>query len=178
MRIAHIAPPFESVPPQLCAATERVISALSEDIVARRYDVTLVASGEHATRARLVPCAATSSRVDGGARDTVAFTTMEFAGVFDQSADFDASHNHADYLAFPFARESRTPVVTATHRRLDLPEIKQANRYFGDAALASISDSPRAPVTDVGRVAAAYDGVDRPSAGARPPLHEAGRRRG
>jgi len=160
MRIAQVAPLVERVPPQLYGGTERVISALTEELVARGHDVTLFASGDSMTRARLVSCAAKSLRLDGGVRDTIAFTMMELAEVFDRAADFDVLHNHADYYAFPFARLSRTPVVTTTHGRLDLPEIQRVYRYFRDAALVSISNFQRTPMPDIGWVATVYNGID------------------
>lgn len=160
MRIAQVAPLIESVPPQLYGGTERVVSALTEELVARGHDITLFASGDSVTSARLVPCAERSLRLDGSARDHLAFTTMELAEVFDRAGDFDVIHNHADYFAFPFARQSRTPVVTTTHGRLDLPETQRVYRYFRDASLISISNAQRAPLPDLNWLRTVYNGID------------------
>ncbi len=160
MRIAQVAPLIESVPPQLYGGTERVVSALTEELVARGHDVTLFASGDSVTAAKLVPCAERSLRLDGTARDHLAFTTMELAEVFDRAGDFDVIHNHADYFAFPFARQSRAPVVTTTHGRLDLPETQRVYRYFRDASLISISNAQRAPLPDLNWLRTVYNGVD------------------
>jgi glycosyltransferase involved in cell wall biosynthesis len=160
LRIAQVAPLFESVPPQLYGGTERVVSALTEEFVARGHDVTLFASGDSQTRARLVPCADQSLRLDGRARDHVAFTMMELAEVFRRAADFDIIHSHVDYFAFPFARQCPTPVVTTVHGRLDLPEIARVYRYFSGQHLVSISDSQRQPLPDVGWVRTVYNGID------------------
>jgi glycosyltransferase involved in cell wall biosynthesis len=160
MRIAQVAPLFESVPPQLYGGTERVVSALTEELVARGHEVTLFASGDSVTSARLVGCAPTSLRLDGSVRDGVAYTLTELAEVFGRQEDFDVIHNHTDYFAFPFARHARTPVVTTTHGRLDLPEIQRVYRYFAGAPLISISESQRSQVPDLGWMGTAYNGVD------------------
>jgi glycosyltransferase involved in cell wall biosynthesis len=160
MRIAQVAPLFESVPPQLYGGTERVVSVLTEELVARGHEVTLFASGDSVTSARLVACAPTSLRLDGSVRDGVAYTLTELAEVFGRQEDFDVIHNHTDYFAFPFARHARTPVVTTTHGRLDLPEIERVYRYFAEAPLISISESLRSQVPDLGWMGTAYNGVD------------------
>jgi glycosyltransferase involved in cell wall biosynthesis len=160
MRIAQVAPLIESVPPQLYGGTERVVSALTEELVARGHDVTLFASGDSVTAAKLVPCSERSLRLDGAARDHMAFTTMELAEAFDRAGEFDVIHNHADYFAFPFAHQCRTPVVTTTHGRLDLGETQRVYRYFRDASLISISDAQRVPLPDLNWIATVYNGVD------------------
>jgi glycosyltransferase involved in cell wall biosynthesis len=160
MRIAQVAPLYESVPPQLYGGTERVVSALTEELVARGHEVTLFASGDSLTGANLVPCAPTSLRLDDSVRDGVAYTLMELAEVFGCQGDFDLIHNHTDYFAFPFARHARTPVLTTTHGRLDLPEIQRVYRYFADTALASISKSQRGQVPELNWIGTAYNGID------------------
>lgn len=160
MRIAQVAPLYESVPPQLYGGTERVVSALTEELVARGHEVTLFASGDSLTSAKLVPCAATSLRLDDSVRDGVAYTLMELAEVFGCQDDFDIIHNHTDYFAFPFARHARTPMLTTTHGRLDLPEIQRVYRYFADAPLASVSKSQRGHVPELNWIGTAYNGID------------------
>jgi glycosyltransferase involved in cell wall biosynthesis len=160
MRIAQIAPLFESVPPQLYGGTERVVSALTEELVARGHDVTLFASGDSLTRATLVPCSKLSLRLEGTVRDHVALTTIELARVFDRQGEFDLIHNHVDYFAFPFARQSRTPVVTTTHGRLDLDEIRNVYGYFSETPLVSISNAQRQPLPEAHWLATVYNGID------------------
>src|SRR5450756_1431392 len=93
MRIAQVAPLIESVPPQFYGGTERVVSALTEELVSRGHEVTLFASGDSVTAAKLVPCSERSLRLDGAARDYMAFTTMELAEAFDRAGEFDVIHN-------------------------------------------------------------------------------------
>jgi glycosyltransferase involved in cell wall biosynthesis len=160
MRIAQIAPLFESVPPQLYGGTERVVSALTEELVARGHDVTLFASGDSQTAARLIPCAEQSLRLDGNVRDHVAMTMIELSEVLGRSGDFDIIHNHTDYFAFPFARQSASPVVTTTHGRLDLSEIAHVYHHFSGVPLVSISDSQRSFLPGVNWLGTVYNGID------------------
>ena len=160
MRIAQIAPLSESVPPQFYGGTERVVSALTEELVSRGHDVTLFASGDSVTSATLAPCSKRSLRLDGTIRDSVALTTIEVARVFDRQEEFDVIHNHVDYFAFPFARQNRTPMITTTHGRLDLPEIRNVYEYFAEAPLVSISDAQREPLPGGSWLATVYNGID------------------
>lgn len=160
MRIAQLAPLFESVPPQLYGGTERVVSALTEELVHRGHDVTLFASGDSVTSARLRAPVERSLRLDGRAHDYVAFTMIELAEVFDAADEFDVIHNHVDYLAFPFSRFSRTNMITTAHGRLDIPEVQSVYRHFWDAGLVSISNDQRAPLADARWLATVYNGID------------------
>ena len=160
MRIAQVAPLFESVPPQLYGGTERVVSALTEELVARGHDVTLFASGDSVTSGRLRPVVERSLRLDDRARDHVAFTMMELADVVDAATQFDVIHSHLDYYAFPFSRFSQTPMITTAHGRLDLPEVRSVYGHFPDARLVSISNAQREPLPAAGWLATVYNGID------------------
>ena len=160
MRIAQIAPLFESIPPQLYGGTERVVSVLTEELVSRGHDVTLFASGDSVTGATLAPCSTRSLRLDGSVTDHVALTTIQLARVFDRQGEFDMIHNHVDYFAFPFARQRRTPMITTTHGRLDLDEIRNVYDYFADAPLVSISNGQRRPLPASHWLGTVYNGID------------------
>ncbi len=160
MKIALVAPLVESVPPALYGGTERVVSALAEELVRRSHDVTLFASGDSRTNAHLVPCARRGLRLDPDVRDYVAYTVIELGQVYRRGGDFDLIHNHVDYFAFPFARLSPTPTVTTAHGRLDLPEVQRVYAHFPEQRLISISDAQRAPLPDANWMATAYNGID------------------
>jgi glycosyltransferase involved in cell wall biosynthesis len=160
VRIAQIAPLFESVPPQMYGGTERVVSVLTEELVSRGHDVTLFASGDSVTNANLAACSERSLRLDGTITDHVALTTIELARVFGRQDDFDVIHNHVDYFAFPFARQSRTPMITTTHGRLDLDEIRNVYEYFAEAPLVSISNAQRDPLPAGHWLGTVYNGID------------------
>lgn len=140
--------------------TERVVSALTEELVRRGHDVTLFASADSVTAARLFPCAARSLRLDDRVRDPVALTTIELAEVFQRQDEFDVIHNHVDYFAFPHARRSRTPMITTTHGRLDLDEIRNVYGYFSEAPLVSISRSQQQPLPQGRWLGTVYNGID------------------
>lgn len=160
MRIAQIAPLTESVPPRLYGGTERVVSALTEELVSRGHEVTLFASGDSVTKARLVPCSKRSLRLAGTAHENLVLTTIQLANVFDRQVEFDLIHNHVDYSAFPFARQSRTPVVTTTHGRLDLEETRNVYECFPGSPLVSISKAQQQPLPYAHWLATVYNGID------------------
>jgi len=160
MRIAQIAPLFESVPPKKYGGTERVVSTLTEQLVRRGHEVILFASGDSVTSARLVPCCERGLRLDGGVLDFHAYTMIQLAMVYERAEEFDLIHNHTDYFAFPFARLSRTPTVTTMHGRLDLPEVRRVHGYFTQQPLVSISDAQRANLPQAHWVATIHNGID------------------
>lgn len=159
MHIAQIAPLYESVPPRLYGGTERVVSTLTEALVARGHQVTLFASGDSRTSAALVPCCDRALRLDGRVRDAYAYTTIELGMVYDRAAEFDLIHNHIDYFAFPFARLSPAPTLTTLHGRLDLPELQRVHGHFPEAALISISNAQRAQLPHANWLATIHNGI-------------------
>ena len=143
MRIAQVAPLHESVPPRLYGGTERVVSFLTEELVAMGHDVTLFASGDSRTTARLVPVCERALRLDPGIRDTVAPHMLLMEAVRKQAAAFDIIHFHVDYWPFSLFSRQSTPFLTTLHGRLDLPEIEPIFGLFPDTPLVSISNSQR-----------------------------------
>jgi glycosyltransferase involved in cell wall biosynthesis len=162
------APLIEAVPPPLYGGTERVVSGLTEELVRRGHQVTLFASGDSQTMAELVAVCPRGLRLDETVRDTVAYTLMALSEVYRREDDFDLVHNHADYLAFPFARLSSVPTVTTTHGRLDLAEVHRLYAYFADHRLVSISDAQRRPLPTQNWIATVYNGIDLTSFHFRP----------
>ncbi len=160
MRIAQIAPLIEAVPPKLYGGTERVVSALVEELVRRGHEVTLFATADSQTSARLVPMADGGLRLLG-TKDPIAWHVAMLEEVYAQADEFDLIHSHVDYLTFPFARGVTTPTVTTLHGRLDLPETRRVLSRFSDQRLISISWSQRTPVADLPLrwVGTVYNGV-------------------
>ena len=151
MRIAQVAPLFESVPPRLYGGTERVVSYLTEDLVRRGHDVTLFASGDSETAATLVPIVERAMRFDTARREVLSAEFIRQLGmVFARAADFDVIHCHVDYLAFPFGTLTPTPTVHTIHGRLDLPHLVPLYRQFRSVPFVSISDAQRAPLDGLG----------------------------
>jgi glycosyltransferase involved in cell wall biosynthesis len=147
MRIAQVAPLYEAVPPTLYGGTERVVSLLTEELVRRGHDVTLFASGDSKTAARLVSVTPRALRLDGTNREVLAAAfTRQLDLVFRNARDFDLIHCHVDYHAYPFSGLVRTPTLHTVHGRLDLPYLVPVYRQFAHVPLVSISDAQRRPL--------------------------------
>jgi glycosyltransferase involved in cell wall biosynthesis len=159
MRIAQISPLYEAVPPHGYGGTERVVSWLTEALVAQGHELTLFASGDSRTRARLVPCAPRALRSDPNADDPIASHMLMLERAYGRSDQFDVIHSHVDYLAFPFARRASCPTVTTLHGRLDLPVLKPLFREYPEQLVISISDDQRRPLPHAGWEATIHHGL-------------------
>ncbi len=146
MRIAQIAPLAEAVPPKLYGGTERVVSWLTEALVEQGHDVTLFASGDSVTSAKLESVWPRGLRLDGHIRDQNALHTVMLETVARRAQEFDLLHFHLDYHPFSLFSRQRTPFVTTLHGRLDLPELQPVFEVFPTAPLVSISNAQRLPL--------------------------------
>jgi glycosyltransferase involved in cell wall biosynthesis len=146
MRIAQVAPLYESVPPALYGGTERVVSYLTEELVKQGHQVTLFASGDSVTQARLIPASDSALRLNEGVSDPLAHHFVLLEEVFARASDFDIIHFHIDYLHFPFSQRQNTPHVTTLHGRLDLPDLIPLHKKFNEMPVVSISDAQRLPL--------------------------------
>jgi glycosyltransferase involved in cell wall biosynthesis len=159
MRIAQVAPLYESVPPAQYGGTERVVSWLTEELVAAGHDVTLFASGGSRTSARLVPCSPKSLRTDPECRDPLAYHIHEIEEVARAASEFDVIHFHVDYLHFPVSRRDKLCQITTLHGRLDMPDLVPVYRQFPDMPVCSISLAQRKPLPWVNWVGNVYHGL-------------------
>ncbi len=159
MRIAQIAPAWESVPPQGYGGVERVVSYLTEELVRQGHDVTLFATADSRTSARLVPIAERGVRSDANLSDATPLHVAACERVFAQAHDFDILHFHLDYVHFPFVRHCRVPTLTTLHNRLDLPEQGPLFQQFQDCPVVSISMSHRKPASFMNWVGNVYHGL-------------------
>lgn len=159
VRIAQIAPLDESVPPQDYGGTERVVSYLTEELVARGHDVTLFASGDSQTSARLVPVVPRSLRLDPESHDSVANHVLLLERVWQRAGEFDVLHFHIDYLHFPLSRRMGVPQVTTLHGRLDISDLQPLYDEFRDMPVVSISNQQRAPIPQAQWQATVYHGL-------------------
>jgi glycosyltransferase involved in cell wall biosynthesis len=161
MRIAEVAPLYESVPPRGYGGTERVVSFLTEELVARGHEVTLFAAGDSVTRARLVPACPEGLRLAGRRVDAVALHLAMLLRVYERARDFDVIHCHTDYFGLPLARGEGGGTVVTLHGRLDLPEVHPVYRAFPRIPLVSVSDAQRAPLAGVEWAGTAHHGLPR-----------------
>ena len=162
MKIAQIAPLYESVPPQLYGGTERVVSYLTEELVAQGHEVTLFASADSQTSARLIPSCRRALRLDGHSRDQNASHFVMLENVVERAAEFDILHFHCDYINFPFSKRTGVPHLTTLHGRLDIPEVLMVHQAFQGTPLVSISMSQRKPLVRANWVGNVYHGIPAP----------------
>jgi glycosyltransferase involved in cell wall biosynthesis len=146
MRIAQVAPLYESCPPQLYGGTERVVSYLTEELVRQGHDVTLFASGDSRTNAVLEAPCERALRLDTRCKDPLPYHFISLNRVLRSADLFDIIHFHTDYLHFPLFAQSWSKTLTTLHGRLDLPDLPPLFREFAMMPLVSISDAQRAPV--------------------------------
>ncbi len=160
MRIAQIAPLYERVPPLMYGGTERVVSYLTEELVRQGHDVTLFASGDSLTQARLIACSERSLRLDERVIDPLAHHFVLLGEVFSRADEFDMLHFHIDYLHYPIsAREKSQRHVTTLHGLLDIPDLQDLYRIFGTVPVVSISDDQRRPLPLINWQGTVYHGL-------------------
>jgi glycosyltransferase involved in cell wall biosynthesis len=161
MRIAQVAPLYESVPPKLYGGTERVVSYLTEELVRLGHDVTLFASGDSETSARLVPACERALWRDPHCRETLPHHVRLMELVFREARKFDVIHFHGDYLHFPFLRHHPTPGVTTLHGLMNRHDLQSLFEEYWDTPLVSISDNQRRPLPEANWRATVYHGLPR-----------------
>jgi glycosyltransferase involved in cell wall biosynthesis len=161
MYIAQIAPLAEAVPPKFYGGTERVIHWLTEELVALGHDVTLFASGDSVTAARLEAVWPRALRLDGSVRDPNALHMAMLEKVRQQANEFDFLHFHLDYYPFSLFCRQPVPFVTTLHGRLDLPEHVPVFTTFPTQPVISISDAQRRPVPMANWIRTIYHGLPR-----------------
>jgi glycosyltransferase involved in cell wall biosynthesis len=159
MNIAQVSPLWESVPPRCYGGTERIVSYITEELVRLGHDVTLFASGDSRTAARLEPICPQALRLNTGICNVSAPLTLLQERAFRLQNDFDIIHSHLDFVGFPLARRCSVPVVTTLHGRLDLAEYVPLFREFAERPLVSISDAQRRPLPWANWEATVYHGL-------------------
>ncbi len=159
MRIALVAPLYESVPPKYYGGTERIVSYLTEELVRMGHDVTLFASGDSETSARLVASCRRSLRMDQRCIDQMAHHVLMMERVFQRADEFDVVHFNIDYLHFPLSRRRGLTHVTTLHGRLDIPDLVPLYREFRDIPVVSISYAQREPLPWANWQATVYHGL-------------------
>jgi glycosyltransferase involved in cell wall biosynthesis len=159
MRIAQIAPLHEAVPPKLYGGTERVVSYLTEALVELGHDVTLFASGDSKTSAKLEAFWPQALRLDPSIRDTMAPHMLLLEEVRRRADEFDILHFHIDYYPFSLFSRQPTPHLTTLHGRLDLPELQPIFNTFNEVPVVSISDNQRTPLPQANFLTTVHHGL-------------------
>src|SRR5262245_31946444 len=161
MRIAQVAPLYESVPPQLYGGTERVVSYLTEELVRLGHEVTLFASGDSRTAAKLVAVCSRALWRDPDCRETLPHDVRLMELVFADVSRFDVVHFHCDYLHFPLLRRCPCPSVTTLHGQLHGHDHQALFTEYAEVPLVSISDAQRRPLPTANWRATVYHGLPR-----------------
>jgi glycosyltransferase involved in cell wall biosynthesis len=159
VRIAQVAPLHEAVPPRFYGGTERVVSYLTENLVQLGHEVTLFASGDSETRARLVPICRQALRLDPDCQNRVPYEVLALEAVIREADDFDVIHFHEACLHLPWTRRLGCATVTTMHGRLDLRDLVTLYREYTDVPLVSISDAQREPMPWANWRATVYHGL-------------------
>jgi glycosyltransferase involved in cell wall biosynthesis len=159
MRIAQIAPLAESVPPKLYGGTERVIAWLIHELIELGHDVTLFASGDSQTRAKLVPAWPRALRLGRPRSDPIVAQAALLECIAERAADFDVVHCHVDWLHLPLLTRLQTRFLTTFHGRLDLPGLTSLVDRFPKAPFISISDNQRLPLPNANWLGTIYHGL-------------------
>jgi glycosyltransferase involved in cell wall biosynthesis len=161
MKIAQISPLMESCPPQLYGGTERVVSYLTEELVRQGHDVTLFASGDSITSARLEACCERALRLDPQVTDPTPDHLIMLDKVRRMAGEFDILHFHVDVLHYPLSIDFAARTITTLHGRLDLPEARKLHAAFPEFPLVSISNDQRLPMPPVKWAGTVYHGLPR-----------------
>jgi glycosyltransferase involved in cell wall biosynthesis len=159
MRIAQIAPQYEAVPPRLYGGTERVVGYLTDELVRQGHDVTLFASADSVTLARLHPVAPRALRLDPRCVDPLAWHVLAAVEAYRRAREFDVIHAHVDYFCLPHTAHTRTPTLLTLHGRLDIPDLAPLYEAFPNVVAVSISDAQRKPLPQVDWAATIHHGL-------------------
>ena len=159
MRIAQVAPLYEAVPPRLYGGTERVIHYLTEELVKQGHEVTLFASGDSVTNAKLIATVDEALRLDPKCVDPLAHHIVQLEEVIDRQKDFDIIHFHTDYLHFPLTKNCHIPCLTTLHGRLDIPDLQPVYNKFPAQRVISISNNQRLPLPQANWQGTVYHGL-------------------
>jgi glycosyltransferase involved in cell wall biosynthesis len=159
LRIAQVAPLYESVPPKLYGGTERVVYYLTEELVNQGHEVTLFASGDSTTSGRLIAPVSEALRLNPACEDPLAPHIVQLQDVAERAGEFDLIHFHTDYLHYPFSQRLGVPHLTTLHGRLDIPELQLVYNKFPGQPLVSISNNQRTPLPQANFVGTVYHGL-------------------
>ena len=159
MKIAQVSSLMEAVPPALYGGTERIVAYLTNELVDLGHDVTLFASGDSHTKAKLEPAWPRALRLDTRIQDYLAPHIVMLETLARRAREFDIIHLHIDYLAYPLLQRIGVPFVTTLHGHLDLPELRSIYETFSDVPVVSISDAQREPLPDANFVQTIYHGL-------------------
>jgi glycosyltransferase involved in cell wall biosynthesis len=158
MRIAQVAPLWERVPPSTYGGTELVVSLLTDELVRRGHDVTLFATGDSVSLAKLESAYPRAFRLDSSVREPHIYELLQLSQVYEQSHEFDIIHSHMDYVALPYAALVETPTVHTLHG-VFTPTQTLLFQHENDQYYVTISNAQRCPELGLNYIATVYNGI-------------------
>jgi glycosyltransferase involved in cell wall biosynthesis len=159
MRIAQIAPLWERVPPPAYGGIELIVGLLTDELVKRGHDVTLFASGDSITLAKLASVHPQALRLDPSIKECGIYDLLQLAQVYDRAAEFDLIHSHMGCAALPYAKLTKTPTIHTLHG-IFTPDNQKMFSYAKAQPYVSISDAQREPKLGLNCVATVYNSID------------------
>jgi glycosyltransferase involved in cell wall biosynthesis len=159
MRIAQIAPLWERVPPPTYGGTELIVSLLTEELVRRGHEVTLFASGDSITTAKLESVHPRALRLDPSVREYGIYEMLQMSEIYERANEFDIIHSHVGCAALPYTKLVKTPTVHTLHG-IFTPDNEKLFTRARSQPYVSISDSQREPRLGLNCVATVYNGID------------------
>jgi glycosyltransferase involved in cell wall biosynthesis len=159
MRIAQIAPLWERVPPPAYGGIELVVGLLTDELVRRGHDVTLFASGDSVTLAKLESVYPRAIRLDPSVKEYSIYEMLELSRVYEQANEFDIIHSHVGSTALPYAALVKTPTVHTLHGVFTSDNAKMYT-HACKQPYVSISNAQREPSLGLNYVATVYNGID------------------
>jgi glycosyltransferase involved in cell wall biosynthesis len=159
MRIAQIAPLWERVPPPAYGGIELIVGLLTDELVNRGHDVTLFASGDSITRAKLSSVCPQAIRLDPKIKECAIYEMLQLAQVYERAGEFDLIHSHIGCSALPYTRLTKTPTLHTLHGIFTADNQKMYS-YAKAQPYVSISDAQREPKLGLNCVATVYNSID------------------
>ncbi len=159
MRIAQIAPLWERVPPPAYGGIELIVGLLTDELVRRGHEVTLFASGDSISLAKLESVHHQALRLDPQITEYNIYEMLQLATVYDRAAQFDLIHAHMGCAALPYAMLSKTPTVHTLHG-IFTPDNEKMFSYAKNQPYVSISHSQREPRLGLNCVGTVYNSID------------------
>ncbi|WP_310426318.1 glycosyltransferase family 4 protein [Chamaesiphon sp. VAR_48_metabat_135_sub] len=159
MKIAQIAPLWERVPPPAYGGIELVVGLLTDELVARGHDVTLFASGDSITSAKLESIHPQALRLDATITEPSIYEMLQLAQVYERAGEFDLIHSHMGCAALPYSKLTQTPTVHTLHG-IFTPDNEKMFVHSKSQPFVSISNAQREERLGLNHVATVYNSVD------------------
>lgn len=159
MRIAQVAPLWERVPPPAYGGIELVVGLLTDELVQRGHEVTLFATGDSITQAKLESVHPQALRLDKNIKEYDIYAMLQLSQVYERAAEFDIIHSHMGHAALPYANLVKTPTVHTLHG-IFTPDNEKLFMHAHRQPFVSISEAQREPRLNLNCISTVYNGID------------------